>query len=79
MTYQSPYFSQMDTQTAIYTYISEYVQVEHVQIIQDNWSRRLLLRHKNVASTGVPLKHIMGNEFNIIQFILTYISTYITN
>ena len=79
MTYQSPYFSQMDRQTEIYTYISEYVEVEHGKIIQDNWSRRLPLRHKNVASTGAPLKHIMGNEFNIIQFILTYISTYITN
>ena len=30
------------------------------------------MRHKNVASTGAPLKHIMGNEFNIIQFILAY-------
>ena len=69
MPYQSSYFSQMDRQTdrqtEIYTYISEYVQVEHVKIIQDNWSRRLPLRHKNVASTGAPLKHIMGNEFNI--------------
>ena len=37
-----------------------------MKIIQDNWSRRLPLRHKNVASTGAPLKHIMGNEFNII-------------
>ena len=53
MTYQSSYFSQMDRQTEIYTYISEYVQVEHVKIIEDNWSRRLPLRHKNVASTGV--------------------------
>ena len=105
MTYQSPYFSQMDRQTDrqtdrhtdrqtdrqtdiqtdrqtdinIYIYISEYVQVEHVKIIQDNWSRRLPLRHNNVGSTGAPLKHIMGNELNIIQFILTYISTYITN
>ena len=73
MTYQSSYFSQMNRQK--YTYISEYVQVEHVKIIQDNWSRRLPLRHKNVANTGAPLKHIMGNEYNIIQFILTYIST----
>ena len=79
MTYQSSYFSQMDRQTERQTYISEYVQVEHVKIIQDNWSRRLLLRHKNVASTGAPLTLIMGNEFNIIQLILTYISTYITN
>ena len=83
MTYQSSYFSQMDRQTdrnnKLYTYISEYVQVEHVKIIQDNWSRRLSLRHKDFAITGAPLKHIMGNEFNIIQFILTYISTYITN
>ena len=65
MTYQSSYFSQMgrqtDSQTEIYTYISEYLQVEHVKIIQDNWSRRLPLRHKNVASRGAPLKHIMGN------------------
>ena len=36
-----------------------------MKIIQDNWSRRLPLRQKNVASTGTPLKHIMGNEFNI--------------
>ena len=79
MTYQSSYVSQMDRQTEIYTHISEYVHVEHLKIIQDNWSRRLPLRHKNVASTGAPLEHIMGNEFNIIQFILTYISTYITN
>ena len=79
MAYQSSYFSQMDRQTEIYTYISEHVQVEHVKIIQYNWSRRLPLRHKNVANTGPPLKHIMGNEFNIIQFIVTYISTYITN
>ena len=28
-----------------------------------------------ILLTGAPLKHIMGNEFNIIQFILTYIST----
>ena len=70
MTYQSSYFSQMDRQIEIYTYISEYVQVEHVKIIQDNWSRRLPLRHKNVANTGAPLKHIMGNEFNIIELIL---------
>ena len=49
---------------------------DSVKIIQDNWSRRLPLKHKNVASTGAPLKHIIGNEFNIIQFILTYISTY---
>ena len=67
MTYQSSYFSQMDRQTERQTEIyiqciSEYVQVEHVKIIQDNWSRRLPLRHKNVASTGAPLKHIMGNE-----------------
>ena len=80
MTYhQSSYFSQMNRQTEIYTYISEYVQVEHVKLIHDNWSRSLPLRHKNVANTGAPLKHITGNEFNIIQFILTYISTYITN
>ena len=79
MTYQYSSFSQMDRQTdrqtEIYTYISEYVQVEHVKIIKDNWSRRLPLRHKNGASIGAPLKHIMGNEFNIIRFILTYIST----
>ena len=70
---------QTNRQTEIYTYISEYVQVERVKIIQDNWSRRLPLRYKNVASTGAPLKHIMGTEFNIIQFILTYISIYVTN
>ena len=69
----------MDRQTEIYTYISEYVQEEHVKIIQDNWSRRLTLRHKNFASPGSPLKHIMGNEFHIVQFILTHISTFITN
>ena len=43
MTYQSPYFSQMDRQTdrhtEIYTYISEYVHVEHVNIIQENNTR----------------------------------------
>ena len=75
MTYQSSYFSQMYRHRDRQKYIVEYVQVEHVKIIQDNWSRRLPLRHKNVASTGAPLKHIMGNELNIIQFILTYIST----
>ena len=77
MTYRSSYFFQMDRQTErqteINTYISEHVQVEHVNIIQDNLSIWLPLRHKNVASTGAPLKHIMGNEYNIIQFILTYI------
>ena len=36
-------------------YISEYVQVEHVKRIQHNWSRRLPLRHKNVASKGATL------------------------
>ena len=66
MTYQSSYFSQMDRQTEMFSYISEHLQVEHVNIIQDNWSRRLPLRHNNFASTGSPLKHIMGNEFNII-------------
>ena len=65
MTYQSSYFSQMDRQTEIYTSISEYVQVEHVKIILlDNWSRRLPLRHKNVASTGTPENTLW--EMNLI-------------
>ena len=59
---QSPYFSQMDRQTD--RNISEYVQVEHVKIIQGNWSRRLPLRHKNVASTGAPLNTLL--EMNLI-------------
>ena len=67
MTYQSSFFSQMDRQTdrqtEIYTYISEYVHVEQVKRIQYIIGQGPL-RHKNVASTGALLKHIMGNELN---------------
>ena len=49
-----------------------------MKIIQDNWSRRLPLRHKNVASMGA--KHIIGNEFNIIKIHFNiYFYIYVTH
>ncbi len=41
----------------------ESVQVEHLKIIQHNWSRRLSLKHQNAASKGATLTKNMGNGY----------------
>ncbi len=67
-------FSNRQTDINIAT---ESVQVQHLKIIQHNWSRRLSLKHKNAASN---YKH-MGNGYitSWIYYNKIHFNMYISN